>query len=67
MRTTEDARNEPSFSDILVVLGGFLEWATEDNAIYGGYHAEEAMKALQQLLGWDDEKMFAFRQIFVDN
>jgi hypothetical protein len=65
MKTTKDMVNEPSLSDILVPLGSFLTWATEEGAFYGGYSGEDALTALQQLLGWDDVKMAHFVSIFV--
>lgn len=54
-------------SDILVTLGSFLTWATEEGAFHGGYSGEQALTALQQLLGWDDEKMTQFVKIFVQD
>jgi hypothetical protein len=67
MKTTEDMVNEPSLSDILVPLGCFLAWATEEGAFHGGYSGKEALTALQQLLGWDDVKMTHFVSIFVQD
>lgn len=64
IKTTENFMNEPSMSDILVTLGAYLSNAADDDAHFGGHSGEEALTALQHLLGWDDEKMTQFVEIF---
>lgn len=67
MRTTEDARNAPDMNEVLMVLGSYLVWAADTVSYHGGYSGEEALAAFQQLLGWDDERMKKFVQVFIED
>lgn len=64
IKTTENVMNEPSMSDILVTLGAYLSNAADEDAYFGGYSGEEALVAFQHLLGWDNEKMTKFVEVF---
>lgn len=64
MKTTENITTEPNLNDVLVVLGAYLSHAADDGKFYGGYSGEQALEALQNLLGWNNEKMADFVEIF---
>lgn len=66
MKTTEDALKAPDINDSFITLGAFLAWAAEDGEMYGGYTGEQALEALQHILGWDNDKMTKFVEIFVE-
>lgn len=58
MKTTDDINNEHDrYLDAIVTLVTFLSHAADDGEWYGGHSGEEALTAMQALLGWDDELM----------
>lgn len=64
IKTTQDVMNEKSQSDCLVILMSFLVCAENDNAMYGGVMADDALRSVQVILGYDDDTFEKLKDIF---
>ena len=64
IKTTQDVMNGKSQSDCLVILMSFLVCAENDNAMYGGVMADDALRSVQVILGYDDDTFEKLKDIF---
>jgi hypothetical protein len=64
IKTTQDVMNEKSQSDCLVILMSFLVCAENDNAMYGGVMADDALRSVQVILGYDDDTFEKLKDFF---
>lgn len=55
---------EIDFNGEMIKLLSFLFWAEEDGTYLGGVDADDAVKALGVVTGWDMDKL---RPVFVEN
>jgi hypothetical protein len=64
IKTTQDVMNEKSQSNCIIALMSFLVCAENDNAMYGGVMADDALKSIQAVLGYDDYTFEKLKDIF---
>jgi hypothetical protein len=64
IKNTQDIMNEKSQSDCIMNLMAFLVCAENDNAMYGGVMADDALKSVQAVLGYDDATFEKLKDIF---
>jgi hypothetical protein len=64
IKTTQDVMNEKSQSDCIVDLMAFLVCAENDDAMYGGVMADDALKSVQDILGYNDDTFEKLKDIF---
>ena len=64
IKTTQDVMNEKSQSDCLVILMSFLVCAENDRAMYGGVMADDALNAVQDILGYNKDQFDKLKDIF---
>jgi hypothetical protein len=64
IKNTQDVMNEKSQSDCLVILMSFLVCAENDNAMYGGVMADDALNAVQDILGYNKDQFDKLKDIF---
>lgn len=53
--TKESSKELSATTDHLINVAAFLSWSSDDGAINGGVHAEDALESFRILLGFDKE------------
>ena len=68
MKTTQDAIDQDQvFHENLVRIIGFLAWAREEDELYGGISAKEALESLAFMLGWSVSEMDRVAENVIDD